>query len=353
MNFVYPVAAKITEIAQDFQDAAESTMVGLQIFPNVPSETLNVRWFQEDNAFGIMQFRGLDGQPGKVQALGQNIYDYEAGVYGERMEITEREYTTRASIADPTARIDITNLVMRKEMQLKGRLARRKEANTWTLLTTGTINIPQQGPLGTIIYKDSYAIQTYNALVPWSLSATATPILDIQNIQQKYVGHSVNFGAGAKLYMNQVTANRMLNNQNQADFAGRRAQYGMTFNDLSLFNNYFSGQNLPSVVVYDNGYQTIPLNGPNVTPNAGNFIKYIPDGVGVLVGQRPAGQNVGEWQITFNAISGGSAPYAFVKDSFAGTNTPKEVPGKIEVHSGFNGGLAIQFPSAIVAFAIG
>jgi hypothetical protein len=45
----------------------------------------------------------------------------------------------------------------------------------------------------------------------------------------------------------------------------------------------------------------------------------------------------------------GSGRYRFIKDYSRGINCELSVPPKIEVHAGYNGGLAIHYPSAVVA----
>lgn len=352
-QFTYPTAAEMSEIEPELRFRMESEREALKLFPRVSKSTFFVRWIQPDNFYGMMQFRGLDGRPAKVQRIGENTYMYEPGVYGEQILITERELTTRAIPGRPDIRVPIDDLVMAGERQLLDRELTRMEYNVWQLLQTGTISIPIPGPSGITIYTDTYTIQTFTATIPWSTAATATPLADLQVVQQKSVGHGVDFGAGATLYVNQVQANRMLNNANASDFGGRRSQYGATLNDITAFNNYFQGQNLPKVKVIDEGFQPFPVSGP-ITNSTTQFIKFIPNGVGILVGKRGGSSKVGEWQNTINANNPGfgAGSYQFIKDYANGINATKEVPPKIEINRGFNGGLALEFPNSIVALSI-
>lgn len=348
-NYVYPIAAEMSEILPDLITKGAEGRVGLSIFPPVNKSSFMVRWIQDDAGFGLMHFRGLDGAPPRVQRLGTNTFTYEPGVYGEYQVITEREMLTRAAPMRPDLPIPVGDLVMKATNQIIGRRYDRMEYNVWQLLGTGTLTIPLPGPNGVSAYTDTYPIQTQTAAIPFATTATATPILEFQKIQQKQLGHSVDFGAGATAYMNQVTANRILNNGNSADFGGRRDQYGATLNALPQFNSYFAAQNLPKIVVVDDGYQPFPVSGVEINPSL-QFQKFIPDGTIIVVGKRPGGANVGEWQQTINAMNPGNAPgpYGFVKDYANGINTGKEVAPKIEIHGGVNGGPAILYPSAIV-----
>jgi hypothetical protein len=147
--------------------------------------------------------------------------------------------------------------------------------------------------------------------------------------------------------MNAITAYRMLNNTNAADFGGRRLAGGATFNSVEQFNTFYAGQGLPTVVIYDAGYYPAPAMAGGV---AGGFIKFIPDGKVIVIGKRPQNASIGEYQMTTNLNTPDKKPgsYAYVKDSFAGINAPKMIPGSIQVHRGHNGGPAIYYPSAVV-----
>lgn len=356
MNFVYPTAAEMTEILPEIESLGRAGRVGLELFPVEKKQTFFVRWFQRDNPYGLMQFRGLDGQPPKVQRLGGQTYIYEPGVYGEYDLITERELLTRAAPMNLNIPIPITDLVMDANRQLTGRLYDRMEANAWTTCATGTLSIPFVGPSGVQnFYQQTFNIQTYAAPVPWSSSTTATPLLNFQAAQQLGVGHGTDFGAGATAYMNQYTANLLINNQNPDDLFGKRDNFGATLNNLPGIISYFQGQNLSKLVVYDRGYQISPIAGPETLPST-QYQKFIPNHIVIIIGARPGNAPVGHWQQTIQSMSptGDSGPgsYSFVKDYAQGINAPKEVPPRIEVHQGFNGGVAIEYPNSIVAMTV-
>jgi len=75
------------------------------------------------------------------------------------------------------------------------------------------------------------------------------------------------------------------------------------------------------------------------------FVPFIPDGTGILIGRRPLGQMVGKFVYTRNANNSGAAPGAYMKVI---DNGERQVPRNIETHDGFNGGPVIYFPSSIV-----
>lgn len=355
MNFVYPSAAAMERILPDLYARSAAERVGLQIFPIVTEDTYFVRWIQADNYYGLQQMRGLDGQPPKVTRTGEATYVYEPGVYGEHTEITERELLTRAIPGRPEIPIPIDDLVARDDNLLMQRELDRMENNVWNLIGNGVLSITLPGPNGPQVYNDSYTIQNYTSLVPWNTSATAAPIIDFQSVQQLEVGHGVDLGAGATAYMNQYTANLMLNNANTADFAGKRNQFGATLNDVGAMSNYFQGQNLPKIKVYDKGFQLIPLTGPITNVNT-QFQKFIPNHRVIVVGARPGNSPVGNVKQTVQAMQPGgglrSGPYRYITDSSRGLNTALKTPPLIQVHRGWNGGPVIFYPSAVVSMTV-
>lgn len=348
-NFVYPEALQFFEIQQDLMPRDEASRAGLKILPNKDAPTFKIRWSQDDNNYGLMAFRGLNGRPTKVNRLGTNVFEQEPGVYGEFQEIEEQELTERAAISDITKPIPIDELIFKANNQIIQHQSERKEFSVWQLLLNGTYSVPGPGPNGVMIYTDTYPVQTYSPVIPWSATTTATPIANLQSMQQKWIGHSVDFGAKAKFYINQQEANFLLNNSNPNDFGGRRMMWGNTINNIEAANSYFASQNLPQILIYDLGFQNQAVSG--VETSLSQYTQFIPTGKGVLVGVRSDGSPVGHFMNTINLANPGrgSGPYSFVKDSASGLNAPKEVPGKIQVHRGFNGGPILEFPSAIVS----
>lgn len=364
MPFIYPTSFEIHDIQQDLMARGAEGRVGLEILPWVEKRTAKVRWKQKDNYYGVQEFRGLDGAPTRVIRVGHKIYEYEPGVFGEYVEITESELVTRAAgFPVETTPIDVRDLYIEADEQLINREWDRVEGSIWTLLTTGTLNILIDGPDGTQIgYSDQYTFQSYQSLVPWSTLGSAVPIKDFQNVQQLgfAAGHSVDFGAAAKAYATQVTWNRLLNNSNASDFAGKRSQYGATFNDLKGYANFFQNQNLPQPVAYDQGLIPRQAASPgSSTFGGGKFRKFIPDGIIVVIGVRPQNAKVGNYVSTINASNNhnpGSYSYTIDRANGGGTNGgngEKRTPANIEIHRGHNGGPVVEYTTAVLVMNVG
>lgn len=336
-TWLYPTDAEISAIAQDKIPNLIADRPIFQILPMRTTKNSMVIWEQQDNYRGLQQIRGYNGLPARVQPVGLKQYNMQPGVYGEFRPINEMELTTRRQPGTFNVPIDVSDLVMEAQDHLLGRRLDRIEQIGWTLISTGVFSVPS--PTGAIVHTDTFPVQTYSAGVAWSTFATATPLADFSAVQLLSRGRSVNFGAVATAYMSRPTFNNLRSNINAADIYGRRTIGLGTINNLQGFNQLLMGDDLPQIVVYDGGY----LN------DAGTFVPWLATGTVVVVGKRPAGQTVGEYQFTKNAQNNNMAggPYMKVVDTGDWT-----VPRNIEIHDGHNGGPALYYPSAIVVMSV-
>ena len=336
-NFVYPTAAELTQIAQEKIPRLIATRPVFDIFPMRNRDTSIVMWEQQDNYVGLQQVRGVNGEPPSVKPLGLKRYQMAPGTYGEFSILDEMILTERRRSGTFADRMNIEEMVMEKQDHLLGRRLDRVEKICWDLLVYGTFSIA--GANGAIMHTDTYTTQTFTASVAWGTFATATPLADLRAVQLLSRGRSVNFGSSAQLFVNLVTANQILNNLNPSDLYGRRNVGLSTYNTLASINSLLTGDNLPGITVYDEGY----------LDESAVFQPFIPNNKAVLVGQRPAGQTVGEYQMTRNANNPDAAPGPYMRVIDRGDD---DIPRKIEVHDGHNGGPALYFPTAIVVMTV-
>jgi hypothetical protein len=239
--------------------------------------------------------------------------------------------------------ISIDDLVMECQDHLLQRRLDRMRVIGWTLLATGTFSVSlPYGANSPVAHTATYTTQTHSAS-DWNTPSTSTPLLDFRNVQLLGRGKGVSFGAGATAYMNRTTFNLLMANTNAADLAGSyTAQMASAVRSEGNINIILQSQGLPRIVIYDEGYLADP---------SGTFTLFIPNDKVIIVGQRPVGQRLGEFQVVRNASNANLAPgfYQKVVDS---ENTGNPVPRKIEVHDGGNYGPAIFFPSAIVIMSV-
>jgi Phage major capsid protein E len=336
-QYIYPTALELRTVEQVLLPSLIEDDPIFDIFPIVEVDDNRVRWRQKDNFTGLQQIRGLNGAPRRVKRIGISEYDMKPGVYGEFQELEEDEFVERSAFDSWDEPIDISeNVGDAQELLLQRRIDRIRYI-IWTLLCYGIFSVANA--MGTIMHTDQFPLKTLTASTPWSTLATATPLNDIRTAQQLSVGQSVDFGSAATIWMNQVTANQLLNNQNANDFFGKRMNFGQTVNELGDINKILVGNNLPQILVYDRFY----------IDDNGNAQKFIPTGQAVLIGQRTNKANLGEYRMTRNFVNDRNAPGAYTRviDTRA-----FEVPGKFVVHDGHNGGPVLWYPGAICAMTV-
>jgi hypothetical protein len=336
VDLIYPKNYELTKIAQELTPRLEENRPIFSIFPTETMDAAVLAWEQEDDWFGLQQARGLNGQPTRIRKLGAKRYEMQPGFYGEYEYINEEELMGRRQFGSVNAVIDLKDIVVKSNARLLGREVDRREQLLWTLLTTGTFSV--QGPTGAVVHTDVFPLQTMTPTTPWSNRATSTPLADLQVLSLQGRGRSVNYGTGATVWVNRTTANNLVGNTNAADLGGRRLGLGTT-NNLGEVNSMLTGDGLATIVVYDQGYKD----------DTGTFQLFIPNGKGVAIGQRPAGQRIGEYRILRNVNNADFAAgsYSKVIDRVADS-----VPRTVEVHRGHNGGPVIYFGSAITIMNI-
>lgn len=336
-DYAYPTSAELTQIAQAKLPNLVADRPIFDIFPMRAVNEALLIWEQLDNFKGLQQVRGLNGEPPRVQPVGIKQYQMAPGVYGEYVPLDELQMTVRRAMGSWATPIDLTDLVMEKQDQLLTRRLDRVEQIGWTLLSSGVFSVAAQH--GSVLHTDSFPINTYTAPVPWSTFASSSPLADFSFVQLLSRGFSVDFGARAVAYMNRKTFNNLRQNINPADIYGRRNVGLSTYNNLQGINQLLTGDDLPGIVVYDQGYYD----------DAAVFHTFIPENIVIIVGVRPAGQTVGEYRMTRNANNPDMAPGPYMKVIDLGEI---KVPRNIEVHDGHSGGPVLWYPSAVVVMNV-
>ncbi len=337
MIVTYPTTAELRTIEQEFLPVKMLDDPVLRLFApeNLDSELLI--WTQRDDYLGLTQIRGMNGSPPRVKAVGAKEYIARPGYYGEHDPIDEAEMTRRRAWGSSDNPIDISDIVRERQDKLLHRRINRMRWICWKLLVDGVFSVLDDK--GAILHSDSYMQRAYAASVPWATVATATPLANFGAVQRMSRGYSVNFGASAMAFMNTQTFEYMRLNNNTADLYGRRTQGLGSYNSLGQINDLLTGDGLPRIVLYDEGYKD----------DNGTFQLFIPDNRVVVVGARNNGDRLGSFLMTRNINNPGGAagPYAKIIDTLE-----TRVPRSIEVHTGFNGGPALFYPSAIVVMYV-
>jgi hypothetical protein len=326
------------QIEQEVVARLDRGRVIFDFFPRRNVDNYLLQWEQRDNYLGLQQVRGIDGAPPRVKRPGLKQFIATPGVFGEYAHIKESELTQRRQIGTFATPINIGDLVVESQELLLQREMDRIELICWTLVATGTFSVAVEQ--GGIAYTDSYTTQTFTAGVTWSTSATATPLANFRAVQLLSRGKGANFGATSKAYMNRATFNSMVSNTNTNDIAGRRTSGLNTVLNLNEINNVLMGEDLPQVVIYDNGYQD----------DTNTFQLFVPNNKVIVIGTRASGAPVGEYRFTRNANNANLAPgpYTMIQD----TMDRQEPPRQLMVHRGHNGGVVLYYPGAVVAMTV-
>lgn len=345
IQYVYPVSATLEKADRDLLPQLTQDPI-FDMFPVVPKDAANVIWEQGANFKGLMQIRGYEAEFPSVPGVGVVRYVIPPGIYGEHTPIAEQEITERRAPASFNLPIDITDLVSERHTLLATRHFNRMAWIMWTLLATGVYKVV--GPTGAVLKQDSYLPQYYFAGTSWATTATSSPLADLRAVSLLHRGHSAMFNSTARAYMNMTTFNAFISNTNAADLGDRRQTGLLPVGGISALNELATRDNLPNIVVHDDGYLSDGTDGFT----AGTFQTFIPDFTVILIGMRSNGAKVGEFQLTRNASNANvsSQPMVRVVDTGADENTPP--PRLIKVYRGFNGGPAIKYGSAVVIMKV-
>lgn len=334
-NYVFPTAVELFEIEQVKLPMLTMNDPLFEVMPIRNRDNFVVMWEQKDNFVGLQQLRGLDGRPSRVNGVGGKRFQMTPGVYGEFADIREEELTLRRQYgANTTQSIDLTDLVLEKQDQLLGRRVDRIRQIGWDVLQ-GRFSVA--GPSG-LIHSDAYPVSTYTASVQWSTRATATPLQNFRDIQLFEEGRSTSFGPNAKAFMNRRTFNNMVANLNANDLAGRRVTGLLSVLNINEINSILLGEGLPQIVIYNDGYFT----------DASVWTPFIPNNRVVVVASRSNG-TVAEYQMVRNATNPNMEPGAYTRVI---DTVDREVPRRLEVHDGHNGGPALFYPGDIVNMSV-
>lgn len=342
-TYLYPQAKELREIGAELvaQETLNDPLLS-KVFPIVNVNAPVLQWSTDADDYGLQQLRGLNGAPLGVQRIGKTEYLARPGYFGEFETVGEAELTLRSGSMLGEGSVEMSDLVVAGYRQLRKREITRIRQIAWTLLGTGTFSV--SGKEGTLTFTDTFALQTYSAS-DWSTVGTSTPLADFRAVQAKGSEFGVNFGARALAVMNRVTANRMLASTTANDLADRRTNGGGTITSIPRINGeIMTAEDLPTIVVYDEGYKD----------DSGTFTRFIADDKVIVMGMRNDGDRIGEYRMTKNMVNPNGAPghYEFVKDYIRGINAPKEVPPKIEIHGGHNGGPVIFRPKALLIMSV-
>lgn len=251
--------------------------------------TLN-RWLP-DRTVDDLQYRFTQGGEALVDAAVVRAYDAESPigarpgftrVTGELPPISRKirlgEYDRLRLRQDPN--VLIQHGIMDDAMRMARSIAARVEMFRGEALYTGKLTISENGVIATVDFGRA-AGHTVTAGTPWTTTASATPLSDIQSWMTTYLAaNGVNPGAI-------ITSTRVMNLLLQnTSLRGLLAANGVTpslVNQLQM-QGLFSAFGIPPIYVYDTQVSV-----------GGSATRVIPDDKVVFV---PPPVDGGDWQAT-------------------------------------------------------
>lgn len=335
-----PTAAEIVQLQRELEPRFEEDRLGFQILPFRSTEMSEIVLRQPDIFKGLQPFRGL----GKPVSNVPDRYNYFGtttrvipGYWGEKDEIPEEVMTTWAQPGACNQMLDLTAYTAELQRNLMERRYNRIEYNIWQLLAFGLYQALNSA--GQVVHQAQFNVTNISAAIPWSNFPGSFPLRDLRAVQLLGRGTSARFDSCARAYMNRVTANALFSNTNPADVGRVGLSACCNFMGIGQINEQFLAQGLPQIVIYDGGYMD----------DNNNFNVYIPDGYVIIVGCRPGDVPPGHYYLTRNAV-GCTVDSGFWQMMI--DNCGREIPRKIQLVDGHNGGPALEYPRQVVVLRV-
>lgn len=346
----FPTNAELNEVVQAFEASPED-YIGQTILPNEESMFQEVRWDERDHDRGLTAPHVMGTDPKIDKRQGSVTRSYTPIPFKETDLLKEDEILRARQLGTMAGTLDLSAEIARIAKDRFDKTQARKEKLRWDTLK-GAISINENG----VVINETFAVQSHTPLVDWDTAATAKPLADFNALKLKFrkTGASA---AGAKAYMNQVTANWLLENQNAADLKGFQNQnFAHLPYSVEEMNKILSIRGLPEIVVNDDGY----------VDEADDYIPFLSDAEVIVVGKRRKGQHVGSWVSTpslHEDRNGQPAPGYFSIIEVNGQ--PSEQVGsvsmaqlglsknpKVEITGGEYGGTRLVYPKSVIKFIV-
>lgn len=346
----FPTNHELNEVVQAFEASPED-YAGLGILPMRTSMSQKVRWDERDTDRGMTAPHVMGTDPKTDTRQGSKTYEYEPIPFKETDILKESEILRARELGTLAGSLDLSNEIARIAKNRFDKTMTRIETLIWATLK-GSISIDENG----VKVNETFAIQTYTSIVNWATLATAKPLADFNAVKLLFRGTGAT-AKGAEAWMNQVTANRLLENTNANDIRGFQNQ---NFTSLSYSveqaNKILVERGLPTIKVYDEGY---------VAEN-GTWTPFLADGEVIVVGKRKKGQTVGDFTSTptlHRNANGQPAPGYF--NILEVNGKPSEQVGsvsmsqlgmaknpKVENTGGIYGGTRLIYPKSVVKMTV-
>ena len=345
--FRFPTNVEMDAITQEYRpDPAR--FIGQTILPPVAKNTQRVEWFERHNVKGKTSVHTMDTDARTVGRRGETLKSYEPIPHKEAEIVKESEILKSRDLATLGGVISMDELVMDafRTAMLKDSVA--MEVECWSALQ-GQLSINENG----VVIEETFPIQEYTPQTEWDDLANATPLKDLNAVKLMFRATGAS-AQGSKLYLNEGTFHKILENQNANDLRGFNVDnFRSAAFDIDQFNKLLAARGLPMFQIYDEGW----IN------EGGNFQLFIPNGKAILVGKRQAGESVGDYAMTptlHRSVNGVAAPGRFAFVTVNGQQSQLGQTGvsmaqlgghsnpRFEVVHGVYGGPRLIYPRSVI-----
>ncbi len=343
-NCTYPSNYTLEKLQAEMAPQYAEGRLGLKIMPIKTTTRHNIVLDEPDIFRGRQAWRGI-GKPvekatGSFNLMGRKC-TFSPGAYGESEEIDEEFLTMASSEYCGGKPVDLTEAVGIIQNRLLHRRYALIESMIWNSLVHGWYRATNSQ--GQVVQEQQFNTSHVATGIPWSDHENATPMADLMCLFGFGEASSAEFDSTATIYINQVTANCLVKNRNLDDIGNIGRDCGGTIMNLGAINEYMKAGNLPQFQVYTKGW----------VDDNGSFQKFIPDGIGVVIGGWSGAmqEKVGNYYLTRRTLGcgTGSGAWTFIRDNCK----YNEIPRKIEISDGHNGGPIIRYPKRVITLQTG
>ncbi|OLE52685.1 MAG: hypothetical protein AUG51_17080 [Acidobacteria bacterium 13_1_20CM_3_53_8] len=282
LTFTFPTNVELDVVTQEYIIETDK-FIGEQEMPDTEFQTQKVRWDERDSERGMTAPHAMDSDPRIDKRPGSKTREYEAIPFKESDLIKESELLRSRELGTLGGAINLDRIVTQTARARMDKTKLRAEWCRWQCLG-GELEINENG----VYVHETFPVQTYEVATSWDNRDEAVPLRDANLVALKFPGTGAS-AEGAKEYLNRKMLNLLLENANPTDIAGFRSEnFRTTTYSLEDLNKILATRGLPILVPYDEGW--IDKNGV--------LQRFIPDGISIVVGKRPANQKVGGFGMT-------------------------------------------------------
>lgn len=282
LTLSYPTNHQLDTVVQEYVVQTENFR-GVEILPENEAMTQKVRWDEKDRDRGMTAPHVMGTDTKIDKRPGSKTREYEPIPFKESDVMKENEILRARELGTLNQTIDLNRAV--GEM-VKSRMDKTKIRMEWLRWQTlrGEINVSENG----VKVNESFPVQNYTVVNDWNDLENATPLKDLNQIKLMFRGTGAS-AKGAKIWLNQTTANWLLENQNPDDLKGfQNSNYLNLAFSIEEVNKILTARSLPTIEVYDEF----------AVDEDDNEELFIPDAEIIVVGARPGGQKVGDVCLT-------------------------------------------------------